>query len=311
MYLIIIICSCLITLTLLSICAKKIHELQASVLSYGKLNLHNNRKPITSWAQTLSTLKIPKHYFNHFYVIGLFTALESILEITLWLYFKRSFILIRLLQRYDVNMGSDHVSREQIWIGLVMMTCHLIRRVYESFWIERPSKTATMHLSHYFIGVGFYGGMVLGTWLEGAAQLGLWGEEDSRRGRDEQKQSLHVLTLLIAFGLFLYASYHQSRCHKILASLRKQDREVYSIPRGDWFEFIVAPHYFADILIYLSLNILYHFQNYIFICGLIWTIVNLSITANETQSWYYHHFSREKYHQAFPHGRYRIIPGCY
>lgn len=52
MYLIIFICTCLIILTILSICAQQLHELQASVLAYGKLNLHNNKKPTTLWAKS-------------------------------------------------------------------------------------------------------------------------------------------------------------------------------------------------------------------------------------------------------------------
>ncbi|KAI9468975.1 MAG: 3-oxo-5-alpha-steroid 4-dehydrogenase-domain-containing protein [Benjaminiella poitrasii] len=305
MYLIVLICSCLITLTLLSICAQRLHELQASVLSYGKLNLHITKKPTTIWAHHLSKLIIPKHYFSHFYVVGAFTALESMIEIIAWTRFKRPFILISLLRRYDIELGSDHLSKSQMLIGFILMTCHLLRRVYESFWVEKPSKTATMHVSHYFIGVGFYGAMVLGTWLEGASNLDIW------TVHAQKEQSFPVLTITIALALYAYASYHQHRCHAILASLRDQDRKQYAIPRGDWFETLVAPHYFADILVYVSLNILYHFQNYIFICGLIWTIINLSITANETQSWYYRHFSKEKYTQVFPRGRYRIIPGCY
>lgn len=299
MYLIIFICTCLIILTILSICAQQLHELQASVLSYGKLNLHNNKKPTTNWANQLSKLVVPKHYFSHFYVIGLISAVISIVELISLSYFKKPLLLIRLLDLYDDRTGSHRLSQQQCNIGLTLITCHLIRRVYESFWIEKPSKTATMHISHYLVGIGFYGAMVLGSWLEGVSNF------ESLH----QQASVDMMTML-AISLFLYASYHQYKCHVILSSLRTKN-EGYSIPRGDWFEMLVTPHYFADILIYLSLNILYHFQSYIMICGLIWTTVNLSIISKETQMWYHTHFSTEKYNQAFPHGRRRIIPGLY
>jgi 3-oxo-5-alpha-steroid 4-dehydrogenase 3 len=305
MYLIVFICACLVILTILSVCAQQIHELRASVLSYGKLNLHSDKKPTTTWASQLAKLTVPKHYFSHFYVIGLITACMSIIELTIWSWYKRPLLLVYLLQKYDAEQGSDHANWYQSVIGLALMTCHLARRVYESFWIERPSKTATMHVSHYLVGVGFYGAMVLGTWLEGASNFDIWPKHSNG--------TLHpwtISTTVISILLFIYASYHQYNCHVILASLRKE-RHGYMIPRGDWFEMLVTPHYFADILIYLSLNILFCFHNYVLICGLVWTIANLSIVSNETQAWYYKHFTTEKYYEAFPHGRYRIIPYCY
>ncbi|RCH81855.1 hypothetical protein CU098_008287 [Rhizopus stolonifer] len=208
------------------------------------------------------------------------------------------------LQHYDIPIASQHVSRQQCVLGLMLMTIHLSRRVYESFWIEKPSKTATMHVSHYLAGIGFYGAMVLGTWLEGASSaFDLW-----QIHPDHVKS--HTIPAITAILLFTYASYHQYHCHVILASLRKHTDTTYTIPRGDWFEYIVTPHYFADILIYLSLCILYGFQNYIILCGFVWTIVNLSIVASETNTWYHTHFG-SKYNQTFPDGRWKIIPGCY
>ncbi|KAL9546132.1 hypothetical protein MBANPS3_006813 [Mucor bainieri] len=287
-----------------SICAQQLHELQASVLAYGKLNLHNNKKPATQWARYLSKWTVPKHYFSHFYVIGLITAVLSTMELVSLYKFNKPLFMMQILDQYDTRNGTHHLSWQQCSVGLSLFTLHLMRRVYESFWIEKPSKTATMHASHYLIGVGFYGAMALGTWLEGVSNV----------GPSFTQQDTYVnMTSLTAIALFLYASYHQYRCHVILSLLRKSKDQAssYSIPRGDWFEMLVTPHYFADILVYLSLNILYRFQNYILICGLIWTIVNLSVVSGETQQWYQTHFSAEKLQQAFPHGRKRIIPGLY
>ncbi|KAI8326844.1 3-oxo-5-alpha-steroid 4-dehydrogenase-domain-containing protein [Blakeslea trispora] len=268
------ICCCLLLLSLLSICAQQLSELRASVLAYG---------PTTSWAHVLYGLRVPKHYFGHFYCIGLLTAMVC-LNRTLWFVSDRSFF----------------ISKRQCFTGLIMMTLHLARRVYESYLIEQPSKQATMHLSHYLIGIGFYGAMVLGTWLEGTTSDLSWPvKSEPMTGLD-----------LIVMALFVYASVHQHRCHVILASLRQTREPVYRIPRGDWFESIVAPHYFADILIYLSLCLLYRFQNAIVCCGLIWTIVNLSIVATETEAWYRKYFDAQ-YLSTFPQGRWKIIPGCY
>ncbi|KAG1040460.1 hypothetical protein G6F25_004761 [Rhizopus arrhizus] len=268
---------------------------KASVLSYGKLNLHNTKKPKTSWAHYLSTLTVPKHYFNHFYVVGLSFGILCAVE----LYFKDG-ILFYILRQLDQPSQSDRLSQMQCRIGLLLINVHLARRVYESFRIERPSKEAMMHISHYLVGIGFYGAMVFGTWLEGASYLGVWPTAPIEKGCIDW-------TTFIAISLFLYASIHQYRCHCILASLRYLSTTKYSVPKGDWFEWIVAPHYFADILIYVSLCILYRFQNMIILFGLVWTVVNLSITANQTFLWYQKQFPQHPELKK----RWRIIPGIY
>nr|XP_015200967.1 PREDICTED: polyprenol reductase isoform X2 [Lepisosteus oculatus] len=58
-------------------------------------------------------------------------------------------------------------------------------------------------------------------------------------------------------GLFVWASVHQHRCHVILANLRKgRSGEVltlaHCVPHGDWFRLVSCPHYFAELLIYVS-----------------------------------------------------------
>ncbi|KAI9279275.1 3-oxo-5-alpha-steroid 4-dehydrogenase-domain-containing protein [Sporodiniella umbellata] len=277
MYLILLLCFCLLVLTMLSLCASLFHELQASVLHYGKLNLGSVKKPKTLWASYLSTLTVPKHYFSHFYIVGFLFGLVCSFE----LYVKKG-IVVHALQYIDLPTGSRHLSLLQCKIGLLLMNVHLARRIYESFKIEIPSKEATMHASHYLVGIGFYGAMVF----------------------DKGKFSW---TTLIAILIYLYASVHQYHCHCILASLRHKSDSKYQVPKGDWFEWIASPHYFADILIYLSLCILYDFKNNILLCGLIWSITNLSITANQTHLWYIRQFPS---HPELKN-RWRIIPGIY
>nr|XP_028598990.1 polyprenol reductase isoform X2 [Podarcis muralis] len=72
----------------------------------------------------------------------------------------------------------------------------------------------------------------------------------------------HVLGVL----MFIWASVHQHRCHVILANLRKNKSGKvlnldHSIPFGDWFEFVSCPHYFAELLIYLSMAVMFGFNN--------------------------------------------------
>lgn len=304
MYLIAFISFCLLAISFLAVFAKLLPELRGSVLAYGKLNLGNTEKATTLWATQLAKLTVPKHYFGQFYVVGLVFALYCIIELASLDVYGKPLLLISLLQKYDSVQGTQHLNKQTCIIGLTLMTIHLARRCYESHWIERPSKTATMHVLHYVMGFAFYGAMVFATWLEGLSNFGAISAQDNTH--------LHYTTTLAAIALFFYANYHQYNCHVILASLRKEGGATgYTIPRGDWFEKIVVPHYFADILVYVSLCILYRFQNFTILCGLLWTITNLSIVASETDAWYQRHFTTEKLKTVFPNGRWKIIPGVY
>ncbi|KAI9490633.1 3-oxo-5-alpha-steroid 4-dehydrogenase-domain-containing protein [Zychaea mexicana] len=286
-------------------------------LPYGKLNITAD-KPQSPLGHWLAQLTVPKSWFSHFYIVGFAFALESCIEIALLLlwqptknFSKAGGPILTLVRTLDTAQGSTHIEPEFCVLALVLMTMHLGRRVYESLCVERPSRNARMHISHYATGLGFYGAMVVATWIEGAANLGLWNSDTTTVMA--WKKAFAAPTILVrttlAVALFAYASNHQHTCHHILASLREK-RSGYQIPRGDWFESVVVPHYLADILIYFALCILHGFGNWTLLCGLVWTIVNLSITADETEAWYKTTFD-DRYKKAFPKGRWIILPWVY
>ena len=140
---------------------------------------------------------------------------------------------------------------------------------------------------------------------------------------------------VLAIALFLWASYHQHKCHKILADLRKpiekklaspnspnvskkdtlsdqqscrtakHTNQKYGMPVGDWFYYISCPHLFAEILIYLSL----------LVCQLLsevacswWLVVghvtcSLFLSARQMHSWYQLKF------EDYPKNRTSLFPG--
>lgn len=113
----------------------------------------------------------------------------------------------------------------------------------------------------------------------------------------------------MALCLFLWASYHQHVCHRILANLRKaggkeEAKESYCRPNGDWFELVSCPHFFAEILIYVS----------VLLCC-VWTVPwscwwlvvayivsTLGLSARQAHNWY-----QCKYDD-YPKHRRAIIP---
>ena len=63
----------------------------------------------------------------------------------------------------------------------------------------------------------------------------------------------------------------------------------YSLPRGDWFEYVSSPHYLSEILIYCGILMLDPWNRCLWMV-LLWVIVNLSITATRTHVWYHRTF---------------------
>jgi len=179
--------------------------------------------------------------------------------------------------------------------------------------VERPSATATMHLAHYLIGFGFYGGVVLAAWCEGAGYLGVWFPDDSLPvSHGITPLSWFGPLMIVAVVVFGVAWVTQYRLHQILASLRNDPGSAgkYSIPRGSWFELVVCPHYLCDVLVYFALCLLTRFKNKALIYATVWTVVNLGIVAWETDRWYRIQFG-DDLRKAFPHGRWRMIPPLY
>lgn len=316
MLLIALLCFCLHLLSALSVIAKFQPTLRSSVLAYGKLSQTADR-PTCKLSHWISQQTVPKAWFSHFYLIGFLFAVWCDIEIAMLLRYHQKWPIVSLLQHFDHPGLSSSQPAIICILNLCLITLQIGRRLYEVNNVERPSQNARMHVSHYMIGIGFYGAMVFAAWLEGAANLGVWdiSQQPSQLFDTSLILRPHVL---LGFGIFIYASRHQHVCHRILAQIRMKSLSspsssqttLYQIPRGDWFETVVCPHYLADILIYVALCVLNKFQNLTFVAGLIWTTLNLSITAGETERWYKKSFG-SKYSNTFKRGRWIIIPGIY
>ena len=117
----------------------------------------------------------------------------------------------------------------------------------------------------------------------------------------------------IAICLFIWGSYHQHICHKILAKLRLREKELrsqkkivlfYGQPNGDWFKLVSSPHFLAEIIIYSAMLLCFVVTNY-FTCWwlvMIYLVSTLSLSARQTHSWYKSNF------RSYPARRYALIP---
>ncbi|KAM8939503.1 polyprenal reductase [Pelodytes ibericus] len=263
-------------------------------IRYGKTKTVLQRPAWFHW------FDLPKRWFCHFYVLSV--TWNSIL---LWI------LLRTLLWGIDVpewinslyhylGIGSQQTVGAELStiLAIVLLWVHSFRRLMECLYVSVFSK-GMIHLAHYCLGIIYY--VLVGITLFSHSRL------DNR--------ALSVGDVLMqarwyhAIGLMLYiwASGHQHKTHIILANLRKsKSGEIVSmnhvVPHGDWFEYVSCPHYFAELLIYVSIAILF---------GLVyitWWFVILFVLFNQAlAALLCHEFYHDKF-KSYPSNRKAFIP---
>ncbi|KAF0498887.1 3-oxo-5-alpha-steroid 4-dehydrogenase 3 [Gigaspora margarita] len=187
-------------------------------------------------------------------------------------------------EQYEAEYFKEPVT--ECIVGLVMFQVQSIRRMYECFFIERPSIGAKMHVGLYLL-------------------------DNETNLFTIHSANFLSWNILLAMSVFIYASHHQHKLHKNLALLRLESSSVssqplYSIPKGDWFDHISSAHYTAEIIIYLSFVILTKGFNLTIWLPFIWTTVCLGIIAKVSEKW-----GREKFGEEWPKNKWIIMPGIY
>ena len=113
------------------------------------------------------------------------------------------------------------------------------------------------------------------------------------------------LKTFVGLPLFLVASGIQHDCHRYLASLKK-----YSLPQHPAFARLIAPHYFAECLIYLAFSIIAapvgSACNWTLLCSLAFVASNLGVTARSTRTWYMRQFGEQSVQD-----RWNMIPAVF
>jgi 3-oxo-5-alpha-steroid 4-dehydrogenase 3 len=107
--------------------------------------------------------------------------------------------------------------------------------------------------------------------------------------------------------MFGVASVLQFKSHAILANLRKdlKGRVVtyrHSIPRGGLFEHLSCPHYFAEILIYMSLCLVMGGKSSTWWMVCAFVVINQLIVGLFNHHWYLETF------KDYPKQRKAVIP---
>ncbi|ETI27690.1 hypothetical protein G647_00139 [Cladophialophora carrionii CBS 160.54] len=241
----------------------------------------------------LATCTVPHSWFTHFYVLSLVCSLTTLSTFCYYEYYHQA----------TIKQNPDLVTAA---FCAHLMLLQGLRRLLECVYVTQNG-TSRMWVGHYTIGMAFYIVTNVAIWIEQ-----LWRPPSSPA--TAEPSILWTWKTILCTVVFFGASERQSRYHQYLSSLKK-----YSLPEKYAFQYLIAPHYTMECVIYLSMALLdapFIFNqgsqlptpttiNWTLACALMFVVVNLGVTADGTKEW-----QRKKFHdQRFEIAkRWRIIP---
>ncbi|XP_053559935.1 polyprenol reductase isoform X1 [Bombina bombina] len=271
-----------------------LYSLFQDVIRYGKTKVGLQR-PV--W---LHYFDVPKRWFSHFYYVSV------IWNGSLLWFFLRALLLghpvpdwLRLLLYYLNVHPKEHILGGELSVVLALTLVWLlsVRRLMECVFVSVFSD-GVMHLVQYCFGLGYY--LLIGVTIISQCSL-----SNTVPAEDLLMQAdwYHVLGVM----LYIWASALQHRCHVMLANLRKSKMGTvitmnYAVPSGDWFDKVSCPHYFAELLIYISIAIVLGIWSTTW-----WLVVIYVLFSQALAAALCHEFYHEKF-DSYPVQRKAFIP---
>ncbi len=247
---------------------------------HGKLQKFEDQTK-RSYFFKLISLTVPKSYFVHMYVIaviGIFVNIVIFLSFHEW---KSLFLLWKL--------------------DIILFLFHVCRRLIECIFITSFG-SSRMNICGYLVGLFHY--ILVPICL-------LWCSERTidflHVSSQDYFSSVHDRCFQYSFAicLFLGSNYLQWSSHRILFLLKTNNnsnatvshaeldsnslQRVHGMPTNGLFEYVCCPHYFAEILVYVSL-LLMDPSSLSRWCMCLWVGSNLTVVANKHFQWYQQHY---------------------
>jgi 3-oxo-5-alpha-steroid 4-dehydrogenase 3 len=247
-----------------------LHPIALHGKNYQEKPSENNELSFSS-----SVLLVPKRFFIHFYIVSC------------------------CLQLCFICKDLFFLSHPIIYLTKCLFFLHSFRRFCECYSITSYGNSM-MHIGGYIAGIVHYVAAVLTLEVASFESHHLRDHSFSLPFSEKSMQSNRsTLGVFILVSLFCIMNYLQYQSHFILwKSKNKQMKEEtkissssstssirYSIPNEGLFLYCCCPHYFTEIMIYLSLFIL-ESQCLTILLMFIWVLTNLSIVAYQQYQWY-------------------------
>lgn len=255
----------------------------SSLLRWGKLRIgyvNPNR----------NFYEVPKRWYQHFYIIGVVvnSLLLGIVCRAVFLGQPLPASLTSLLQWLQFPVS--HTGEADAIPALLVLTLEqlqVIRRCYETFCINVFSERATMTMLHYLLGIIFY--MSIGLTV-------LAGTDYMELHHTKPVSCIEALLYVAAVVMFVVASVYQNHSFRILRDLRLNNKKDipqfagYVMPRGGLFDYVACPHFLSEIVVYVSLNLVYGFQHQVLLALGLFVLTNQVVASLVTFEWYCRNF---------------------
>ncbi|KIW73893.1 hypothetical protein PV04_01974 [Phialophora macrospora] len=254
---------------------------------------HGHQSVGTQLLDYLATFTVPHSWFTHFYVLSLVCSLTILSTFYYHEYYHEATI------KQNPNLETAALCAH-------LMLLQGLRRLLECVYVTQDS-ASRMWIGHYTIGMAFYIITNVAIWIEHLCQ-------PLPTSLIATERSALWTRKILCTVVFLCASERQNRYHRHLSSLKK-----YTLPEKHAFQYLIAPHYTMECVIYLSMAVLdvpsvinQHRQlptsmtlNWTLFCTLVFVAVNLGVTADGTKEWQRKKFPDESFRIA---KRWKIIP---
>ncbi|XP_029904630.1 polyprenal reductase [Myripristis murdjan] len=271
-----------------------VYVLFQDLIRYGKTKQNVQRD---KW---LRVFDVPKRWFWHFYALsvgwnGLLLALSFSVTLQSQPYPSWLTRIVELLT--GVPRPDSQVPQVSTLLVQLLLWLHCLRRLLECLLVSVFSDGA-IHLVQYVFGLGYY--IMLGLTVLCSDHVGLQKEAGTLLS---QLDWLHVA----GTALYIWASLLQHHCMVTLARLRTGNSGTvqtlaHRVPEGGWFNLVSCPHYFAELLIYVSLSLVSGGLS------LTWWLVVLYVLFNQgLAAQLCHEFYISKYN-SYPRHRTAFIP---
>ncbi|XP_035503669.2 polyprenol reductase [Scophthalmus maximus] len=270
----------------------RLHILFQDLIRYGKTKQNLKRD---DW---LRVFDVPKRCFWHFYAVSVCWN-GFLLALNLNLTFQHQSPPSWLTGIVDILTGvpstDSHAPQLSTLLVQLLLWVHSLRRLLECLCVSVFSDGA-MHLVQYVFGLGYY--IILG--------LTALCSDHVAKGTGSllsQLDCFHVAGV----GLFIGASLLQHQSLVLLARLRTGksgavETLAHREPKGGWFELVSCPHYFSELLIYVSLTL-------VFRClSLTWWLVVLYVLFNQALAAQLCHELYISKYESYPRNRKAFIP---
>ncbi len=179
-------------------------------------------------------------------------------------FYANGIIISALILSYNANI----MSRNDFLPTCLLIT-HLVRRFGECMWVHKPGAFSRMHVAGYLLGILHYlclPFIMIPYHPNKLMQEGEISVEQCRYSSSSSDTLQSTSSMSRFWDIFsmigcIYFQYQQHRHHVILANLRvggpmPTKTTQYSIPTGGWFEHASCPHYFSEIMIYITFAML-------------------------------------------------------